>query len=437
MTIYEVHLSSWRRDPDDPERELTYAELADELTAYCRDLGFTHVELLPVMAHPVLGLVGLPGHLVLRAHAAPRLARRLPRLRRPDARRGHRRAPRLGAGALPARRLGARALRRHRAVRARGPAPRRAPRLGHARLQLRPQRGPQLPAGQRPVLAARAPRGRHPRRRRRVDALPRLLAQGGGVDPERVRRARGPRRGRVPQGAQRGHARARARRRLGRRGVDGLAGRLAADVRRRPRVRLQVEHGVDARHAGVLPAGPGLPPLPPPPADVQPRLRLQRELHPAAEPRRGRPRQGLAAGEDAGRQVAEARQPARAVRLHVGPPRQEAALHGPGARPGARVEPRAVTGLAPARGPGAPGRPAPRARPQPRLPRPAGPVGGRLRSVRLLVAGAQRRRQQHRRVLPRLARGRGRGRLRHEPLAGPPPRLPRRASRARAAGARR
>ena len=74
-----------------------------------------------------------------------------------------------------------------------------------------------------------------------------------------------------------------------------MAGRLAADLRRRPGLRLQVEHGLDARHAGLLPAGPDPPPLPPPRADLLARLRLQRELHPAAQPRRGRPRQGLAA----------------------------------------------------------------------------------------------------------------------------------------------
>ena len=104
-------------------------------------------------------------------------------------------------GALPPRRLGAGPLRRHRAVRARRPAPRRPPRLGHAGVQLRPPRGAQLPARQRPVLAARVPRRRDPRRRRRLDALPRLLAQRGRVDPEPVRRPRGPRGGRVPQGA--------------------------------------------------------------------------------------------------------------------------------------------------------------------------------------------------------------------------------------------
>ena len=54
--------------------------------------------------------------------------------------------------------------------------------------------------------------------------------------------------------------------------------------------------------------------------------------------------------QDAGRQVAEARQPALAVRLHVGAPRQEAPVHGLRVRPGAGVEPRALARLAPARG---------------------------------------------------------------------------------------
>ena len=82
---------------------------------------------------------------------------------------------------------------------------------------------------------------------------------------------------------------------LGGGGVDGVAGRLAAHLPRRPRLRLQVEHGLDARHARLLPAGPDLPPLPPPRADVQPDVRVQRELRAAAVARRGRARQGLAA----------------------------------------------------------------------------------------------------------------------------------------------
>jgi 1,4-alpha-glucan branching enzyme len=58
VSIYEVHLGSWRLNSLEDNRELTYSELADELSAYATDLGFTHVELLPVMAHPFSGSWG-------------------------------------------------------------------------------------------------------------------------------------------------------------------------------------------------------------------------------------------------------------------------------------------------------------------------------------------------------------------------------------------
>jgi 1,4-alpha-glucan branching enzyme len=58
VSIYEVHLESWRRNPLEGNRSLTYLELADELADYATDLGFTHVELLPVMAHPFPGSWG-------------------------------------------------------------------------------------------------------------------------------------------------------------------------------------------------------------------------------------------------------------------------------------------------------------------------------------------------------------------------------------------
>ncbi len=51
MSIYEVHLGSWRRGEND--RFLTYDELADSLIPYTRDQGFTHLELLPVSEHPL------------------------------------------------------------------------------------------------------------------------------------------------------------------------------------------------------------------------------------------------------------------------------------------------------------------------------------------------------------------------------------------------
>jgi 1,4-alpha-glucan branching enzyme len=58
ISIYEVHLGSWRWNSLDGNRSLTYRELADELPAYVADMGFTHVELLPVMAHPFSGSWG-------------------------------------------------------------------------------------------------------------------------------------------------------------------------------------------------------------------------------------------------------------------------------------------------------------------------------------------------------------------------------------------
>jgi 1,4-alpha-glucan branching enzyme len=52
VSIYEVHLGSWRLNPLEDNRSLGYLELADELAEYATDMGFTHVELLPVMEHP-------------------------------------------------------------------------------------------------------------------------------------------------------------------------------------------------------------------------------------------------------------------------------------------------------------------------------------------------------------------------------------------------
>jgi 1,4-alpha-glucan branching enzyme len=61
-TVYEVHLGSWRR-PDVSNHELfyTYKEIADKLVPYVKDMGFTHVELMPVMEHPFDGSWGYQG----------------------------------------------------------------------------------------------------------------------------------------------------------------------------------------------------------------------------------------------------------------------------------------------------------------------------------------------------------------------------------------
>ncbi|MFF9814856.1 1,4-alpha-glucan branching enzyme [Streptomyces sp. NPDC014006] len=68
FSVYEVHLPSWRPG-------LTYRELAEELPAYVRDMGFTHVELMPVAGHPFSGSWGYQ----VTSHYAP-----MPRLGTPD-----------------------------------------------------------------------------------------------------------------------------------------------------------------------------------------------------------------------------------------------------------------------------------------------------------------------------------------------------------------
>jgi 1,4-alpha-glucan branching enzyme len=58
MSIYEVHLGSWRRKPEEGDRWLNWDELAATLVPYAREMGFTHLELLPVSEHPFDGSWG-------------------------------------------------------------------------------------------------------------------------------------------------------------------------------------------------------------------------------------------------------------------------------------------------------------------------------------------------------------------------------------------
>jgi 1,4-alpha-glucan branching enzyme len=58
ISIYEVHLGSWMRDPGNPRRFLGYRELAPRLVEHVKHLGFTHVELMPVAEHPFYGSWG-------------------------------------------------------------------------------------------------------------------------------------------------------------------------------------------------------------------------------------------------------------------------------------------------------------------------------------------------------------------------------------------
>jgi 1,4-alpha-glucan branching enzyme len=62
MSIYEIHLGSWRRVPEEDSRWLTYRELAETLPAYVADMGFTHVELMPVAEYDHDGSWGYAPH---------------------------------------------------------------------------------------------------------------------------------------------------------------------------------------------------------------------------------------------------------------------------------------------------------------------------------------------------------------------------------------
>ncbi len=58
MSIYEIHVGSWRRIPEENNRPLTYREMAPQLAEYIHQTGFTHVEILPIMEHPFYGSWG-------------------------------------------------------------------------------------------------------------------------------------------------------------------------------------------------------------------------------------------------------------------------------------------------------------------------------------------------------------------------------------------
>ncbi len=53
LSIYEIHPGSWQRDPAEPERFFSFRELAEKVIPHVKQLGFTHIELMPVMEHPL------------------------------------------------------------------------------------------------------------------------------------------------------------------------------------------------------------------------------------------------------------------------------------------------------------------------------------------------------------------------------------------------
>jgi 1,4-alpha-glucan branching enzyme len=58
MSIYEVHLGSWKKNHNGPTQWLNYRDLAHQLVEYCQKMGFTHLELMPISEHPFTGSWG-------------------------------------------------------------------------------------------------------------------------------------------------------------------------------------------------------------------------------------------------------------------------------------------------------------------------------------------------------------------------------------------
>ena len=176
INIYEVHPGSWRRSWHRKPAFLTWDEIADQLIPYVLDLGYTHVELVGVAEHP---FDGSWGYQVL-GHFAPTARHGTPH----DFMRFVDRLHQAGIGVFmdwvpahfPKDAHGLAEFDGTHSVRARRSAPRRARRVGHEDLQLRPPRSAQLPGRERTVLDRGVPHRRPARRCGRLDAVPRLRA---------------------------------------------------------------------------------------------------------------------------------------------------------------------------------------------------------------------------------------------------------------------
>ena len=226
MSIYEVHLGSWRRKGNN--EWLTYRELAEQLPRLCARSRLHPCRISARQRTSVRRLMGLSADRAVRADQPVRHAGGFCRAGRCLPSRRDRRDARLGARAFSRRSARPRPFRRHRALRARQSAAGPPPRLGHADLQLRPHRSGQFPGLQRAVLARPLRRRRPARRCRRLDALSRLQPARRRLDSEQIWRPRKPRSHRFPAPLQHRSVRAFSAGHHGRRRIHRMAAGVAA-----------------------------------------------------------------------------------------------------------------------------------------------------------------------------------------------------------------
>ena len=292
MATYEVHLGSWMRVPEEKDRYLTYRELAATLIPYVKSMGYTHIELLPVMEHPFSGSWGYQ----ITGFFAPTSRFGTPREFKAFVDECHQ----AGIGVILDWVPGHFPRDAHGLARFDGTAL-----FEHAN----PMQGEQRDWGTlifnygrnevRNFLLANALfwLEEYHIDGLRVDAVAAMLYLDFSKNPgDWVPNKFGGRENieaidflrelnTLTHGEHPGSIMVAEE-------STSFPGVTRPDAPRRPRFHLQVEHGLDERHAGLHQAGSGLPALPPPPADVLADVRVQRELRPAVLARRGRPPEG-------------------------------------------------------------------------------------------------------------------------------------------------
>ena len=252
LSFYEVHLGSWRRPGDDPSAGSPTANWPTSWSTTVKEMGYTHIELLPVSEHPLSASWGYQtvGYFAATSrYGTPQDFMYFVDLCHQN-----------GIGVIldwvpahfPRDGHGLRRFDGTRALRARRPAAGRAPRLGHADLQLRPPRSPQFPRSPTPCSGSTSTTstGCASTPWPRCSTSTTAASEGEWIPNEFGGRENLEAIAFLKQFNEQA-ALAAPRRADHRRGIDRLARRLAADVPGRPGFQPEVEHGLDERHAAA------------------------------------------------------------------------------------------------------------------------------------------------------------------------------------------